>query len=425
MNAYCQPEVANSATDSSMIEPQAIDPDNEENMSNTNTAWSRDVDGFDVEVRRTERTKRTTITYSTGRASPERHDETRVDDRDSNMEDGDLSNDNHRLCAHDDDNRLHGSCEDDDNLADDDEQVGGEHGGTQPVAQITVEQEEITRVSKLHITPCCRSVSSENKSTAHHTLPLYHDTHDDTCREAGAGEVPSARCSPCANHREASHARSATAGRASFNPSFYFPGVRESSMNRPSSSFRDVMGDNSNNHADRDTRATTTFTRGSHSLSMSSNSLHRTSVVDHASSPASARTNRCVEPGEVVFVGPGPAPSCYNPSFMKLHRCFDRRNGLLFRIEDARHHTWAFYNDTRNYMMHVTAVFGRESMVRALGETIQETLDADSGRCTLKLTIPPSTTLMFMKGECNGFGTRYDAKPVRRNIRSSQPRDEA
>ncbi|CAD2213457.1 calpain-like cysteine peptidase [Angomonas deanei] len=96
----------------------------------------------------------------------------------------------------------------------------------------------------------------------------------------------------------------------------------------------------------------------------------------------------------------------------KVYRCFEEGNGLLFRLVNEKRHTWAFYNDAKDYVMRVSVTFGNESSVKPLGETTQEMLNEETGHCTLNLTINPGETQPFMRGEYNGFITYYDADPV-------------
>ncbi|RNF20128.1 uncharacterized protein Tco025E_03873 [Trypanosoma conorhini] len=113
-------------------------------------------------------------------------------------------------------------------------------------------------------------------------------------------------------------------------------------------------------------------------------------------------------PGPPAFTGPGPAESV---QYDKLFRCFAAGNGLLFRLVDERHHTWAYYNDTASYTMHITVTFGRESSVEPLGVARRTVTDAASGRRRIDLLLPPGRTELFMRGEYNGFSSHYEVVP--------------
>ncbi|RNE98822.1 calpain-like cysteine peptidase [Trypanosoma rangeli] len=108
------------------------------------------------------------------------------------------------------------------------------------------------------------------------------------------------------------------------------------------------------------------------------------------------------------FTGPGPSNKIH---YDKIFSCFAAGNGLLFRLVDERHHTWAYYNDTASYTMHVTVTFGRESTVEALGAAVCTVTNAASGRCRIDLLLPPGRTELFMHGEYNGFSSHYEVVP--------------
>ncbi|CBZ26695.1 conserved hypothetical protein [Leishmania mexicana MHOM/GT/2001/U1103] len=109
------------------------------------------------------------------------------------------------------------------------------------------------------------------------------------------------------------------------------------------------------------------------------------------------------------YVGPGPAVEF---PIDHVYRCFDVENGLLFRLVNDKRHIWLFYNDTSEYMMRISAIFGPESSIKALGSTRQVSLDEETGQCQLVLDVAPGETQSFMRGEYNGFYTCYDASPI-------------
>lgn len=109
-----------------------------------------------------------------------------------------------------------------------------------------------------------------------------------------------------------------------------------------------------------------------------------------------------------LFKGPGFAGQ-FSPD--NVYRCFPEGNGLLFRLVDRRHHLWAFYNDTKNYDMHVCVTFGHESVITPFEKTRKEVINEETGSCILEAHVPPGQLLLFMRGEYNGFRTVYEAVP--------------
>lgn len=95
-------------------------------------------------------------------------------------------------------------------------------------------------------------------------------------------------------------------------------------------------------------------------------------------------------------------------------KCFKTEgNGLLFRIVDEVNHTWAFYNDTRDYIIEVNATFGSHSILQFLGDTKVE--KGEGGRYSASVWIYPGQTSLFVTGKVNGFKFLYTAKPVKRS----------
>lgn len=128
-----------------------------------------------------------------------------------------------------------------------------------------------------------------------------------------------------------------------------------------------------------------------------------------------------VKQGEEGYLGPGPATDFVAD---RVYGCFDEGNGLLFRVVSNRRHLWSFYNDTQNYTMYVSVVFGRESMVRPLGQTKLTMLDEKTGLCQLDVVVKPGETQPFMRGEYNGFTTLYDAVPCEAEEEEEEERAE-
>ncbi|ESS62874.1 calpain-like cysteine peptidase [Trypanosoma cruzi Dm28c] len=89
--------------------------------------------------------------------------------------------------------------------------------------------------------------------------------------------------------------------------------------------------------------------------------------------------------------------------------CFDEPN-LLYRILNREEKTWAFYNDTRHYEMHVRFIFGKNSVLEALENTkIHTRFD---GEHVAEVFVYPGETEMFIKGRVNGFTSKLRAVPL-------------
>lgn len=94
-----------------------------------------------------------------------------------------------------------------------------------------------------------------------------------------------------------------------------------------------------------------------------------------------------------------------------VSKCFKTQgNGLLFRIVNEPEKRWAFYNDTKDYSMHVRATFGSRSRIQALGNARLEV--NSEGRFVVEVTVQPLETEMFIEGDVNGFKIMYNAEPV-------------
>lgn len=92
-------------------------------------------------------------------------------------------------------------------------------------------------------------------------------------------------------------------------------------------------------------------------------------------------------------------------------KCFKTQgNGLLFRIVDEHEGRWAFYNDTKDYRMHVYATFGSRSRIQALGNARFE--ENSEGRFVVEVTVEPQETEMFIEGDVNGYKIVYNAEPI-------------
>ncbi|ESL10957.1 calpain-like cysteine peptidase [Trypanosoma rangeli SC58] len=89
--------------------------------------------------------------------------------------------------------------------------------------------------------------------------------------------------------------------------------------------------------------------------------------------------------------------------------CFDEPN-LLYRILNHEEKTWAFYNDTRHYEMHVQFTFGKHSVLEPLENTKMYT--KPDGEHLAEVYVYPGETEMFVKGKVNGFTSKLRAVPL-------------
>lgn len=92
----------------------------------------------------------------------------------------------------------------------------------------------------------------------------------------------------------------------------------------------------------------------------------------------------------------------------KVTPCFE--DGRLFKVVNGN--KWFFYNDTQDYKMTVTAVFGAGSEVVPLAEDTKMTRHDDSGACTAVLSILPLETKGMVKVKtANGFNVNFSGVP--------------
>lgn len=89
---------------------------------------------------------------------------------------------------------------------------------------------------------------------------------------------------------------------------------------------------------------------------------------------------------------------------------FEKDNGLLFRIVNRKTREWAFYNDTKDYVMDVRVTFKNGGKLKALGKTQLRQLENGDVEATVQ--IAPLATEMFIKGKVNGFTSKMKADPI-------------
>ncbi|KPA75514.1 putative calpain-like cysteine peptidase putativecysteine peptidase Clan CA family C2 [Leptomonas pyrrhocoris] len=94
----------------------------------------------------------------------------------------------------------------------------------------------------------------------------------------------------------------------------------------------------------------------------------------------------------------------------EVTNCFEEP-GLLYRIVDRPNKTWAFYNDSRAFEVHVVCTFGKHSKITAL-ENTKMTRDDSTGEYVAEVTVYPGETEPFIKGFVNGFASKLRALPL-------------
>ena len=93
----------------------------------------------------------------------------------------------------------------------------------------------------------------------------------------------------------------------------------------------------------------------------------------------------------------------------EIMSCFDEPN-LLYRIIDPKEKTWAFYNDSLYYEMHVQFTFGKHSKLQPLENTVMK--QNDEGQYVTEVVVYPTETEMFVQGNVNGFTSKLRAVPL-------------
>lgn len=93
----------------------------------------------------------------------------------------------------------------------------------------------------------------------------------------------------------------------------------------------------------------------------------------------------------------------------EVTNCFDEP-GLLYRIVDKKSKTWAFYNDSLGFEIHVLCTFGKHSKLEALENTKLTT--NDNGEFIAEVVVYPCETELFVSGFVNGFTSQLRASPL-------------
>lgn len=95
-----------------------------------------------------------------------------------------------------------------------------------------------------------------------------------------------------------------------------------------------------------------------------------------------------------------------------LSLCFDSADARLFRITDSDSTIWAYFNDTNNYMMHVTFSIGGKSRFKIENDVVF-TSDIETGRMEGVIHVPPLCTRILGHGMLNGYKFSYSARKLR------------
>lgn len=115
-----------------------------------------------------------------------------------------------------------------------------------------------------------------------------------------------------------------------------------------------------------------------------------------------------------VFYEPGEAPKINflhgEPDMLgEVTNCFEEP-GILYRIVDKKTKTWAFYNDSLIFEIHVNCTFGKHSKLEALDNTTIKT--NEEGQFVADLVVYPCETERFVSGYINGFTSKLRASPL-------------
>ncbi|RNF20122.1 calpain-like cysteine peptidase [Trypanosoma conorhini] len=89
--------------------------------------------------------------------------------------------------------------------------------------------------------------------------------------------------------------------------------------------------------------------------------------------------------------------------------CFE--GGYLFRIVSEKK-KWAFYNDTNMFEMLVVFTFGRDSQIKAEGNT--KITRNENGEFVATAVIYPLETVMFISGNWSGYRSHVEGRPLSR-----------
>lgn len=99
-------------------------------------------------------------------------------------------------------------------------------------------------------------------------------------------------------------------------------------------------------------------------------------------------------------------------------KLFEAEDGLLYRLVNKKSTEWAYYNDSKDYDMHVKVTFKEDCDIKPLENTkITPVHDLEPGQvtgrgeCVAEVVVPPCSTCLFIKGHVNGFDAKVEAIP--------------
>ncbi|KPA81299.1 receptor-type adenylate cyclase a-like protein [Leptomonas pyrrhocoris] len=94
----------------------------------------------------------------------------------------------------------------------------------------------------------------------------------------------------------------------------------------------------------------------------------------------------------------------------RISTCFEEVNGMLFRVMDTTAGRWAFYNDTKDFVMHVHFSLDVSSVVQWGPRVVDAVRYVPATNCYEgELLVAPLATEILLTGKVNGYSTRYSA----------------
>nr|1R75_A Chain A, Leishmania major hypothetical protein [Leishmania major] len=85
-------------------------------------------------------------------------------------------------------------------------------------------------------------------------------------------------------------------------------------------------------------------------------------------------------------------------------------SNILYRIADTEARRWAFYNDSKELIIHVAVLFDYDSQIVPLGDTTAFRIDDpdegnedDFGKYLCEVDVRPLETQMFVEGSVTGW----------------------
>ncbi|KAK7197731.1 hypothetical protein NESM_000725300 [Novymonas esmeraldas] len=95
---------------------------------------------------------------------------------------------------------------------------------------------------------------------------------------------------------------------------------------------------------------------------------------------------------------------------VKGTRTYPMFSNILYRIADTDANRWAFYNDSKELIIHVAVLFDYDSQIVPLGDTTAFRIDDpdegnedDFGKYLCEVDVRPLETQMFVEGSVTGW----------------------